>query len=653
MARRRGRAVPLTPAAPAAWVGNAPSLYKADLTPSEISLRPGLIPDSLRLGGDRGGGDRGRGAMGRVLAGGRPRAGGRRGGRGCGAAAAARGGRGRARAGAGAPREVDVLVLGGGPVGSEVALACAMLGKTCAVAEPRGLLLSAPTGWVSKALRQLGRDHGAPNGTQRVEWAKAEEYLARTAGRALKLTANRFSDAALLAGAGWHAPEILKGQARFTGAHSALVEDEGEEVPVDFGYAFIAVGSASFRIPSLPWGEPEAAGWLFDGDTIKDIGSVPQKLVVQGGGTIATEYAFIFRALGADVTVVMRESRVMEGCGMDRAVQDAVMARMQRVGIEVRADTGDFSEVRPPAEGFNFGTLRGGAAPVRPGTMRADAPVGGNFGQVVLKASGEVLECDALLSATGRVGLAGPVNTEAAGCAPPVRGCAPVDATTMQCIGENTGHIFAVGDCEDGSTVTPQGLLSTGLAQAYIATHAAFTDEMEAQVGQLARYDSECPVAVWIEPTVSYVGMTTEAAEATFGPDGCGSVKVFFSETIKGCVERAQPYGRDEFYKVIYRISDESDCGRILGVHVYGSGASEFIHNAATLVNSGATVWEVCRTVPPAVTVQDVLKMSCVRAAIDISARGKGPRPAQALAGDATAQVRAKLLDRNRPRETE
>lgn len=88
-------------------------------------------------------------------------------------------------------------------------------------------------------------------------------------------------------------------------------------------------------------------------------------------------------------------------------------------------------------------------------------------------------------------------------------------------------------------------------------------------------------------------------------------------------------------------------------MHVFGSGASEFIHNAATLVNSRATVWEVCRTVPPAVTVQDVMKMCCVRAAIDITARGKGPRPAQSIAGDTKAEVRAKLFNRNRPRSTE
>lgn len=189
---------------------------------------------------------------------------------------------------AAASREVDVLVLGGGPIGSEVAITCAMLGKRVAVAEPRGLLLAAPTGWVSKALRQLGRDHGAPDGSRRVDWAMADEYLTKTAGRALKLTANRFSDAALVAGDGYHAPEIIKGSARFVGAHSALVDSGEEALEVSFANAFIAVGSSSFRLDGLPWDDANAAGWLFDGDTIKDIGRVPRSLVVQGGGTIAT-----------------------------------------------------------------------------------------------------------------------------------------------------------------------------------------------------------------------------------------------------------------------------------------------------------------------------------------------------------------------------
>ena len=187
-----------------------------------------------------------------------------------------------ARAGAGAPapaasdpggervlKEVDVLVLGGGPVGCEIALACAMVGKTVAVAEPRGCMLAAPTGWVSKALRQVGRDQGAPDGSRRVSWGEAERYLAKTATRAMKLTANRFRDAKILAGGGqaqfFTQPRVFPGRARFLSPTSALVVNEDalgqttyRPVEVHFETAFIAVGSSSLRLASLPWEAGEA-----------------------------------------------------------------------------------------------------------------------------------------------------------------------------------------------------------------------------------------------------------------------------------------------------------------------------------------------------------------------------------------------------------
>ena len=120
---------------------------------------------------------------------------------------------------------------------------------------------------------------------------------------------------------------------------------------------------------------------------------------------------------------------------MDGSLQEAVMARMRRVGIEIRPNTGVFSSVLPGIKG----------------------------GSVVLASTGEAIACDALLSATGRVGLADGADITAAGCDPPSRGNASVDGKTMQCLG--TKHIYAVGDCtSDGSPVSPQGLLSTGTA---------------------------------------------------------------------------------------------------------------------------------------------------------------------------------------------
>ena len=60
---------------------------------------------------------------------------------------------------------------------------------------------------------------------------------------------------------------------------------------------------------------------------------------------------------------------------------------------------------------------------------------------------------------------------------------AVVDPESMRCVGPDgralVGHLYAVGDAESGSDLKPEGLLSTGLAGAYIATHAAFPEEIE------------------------------------------------------------------------------------------------------------------------------------------------------------------------------
>ena len=292
---------------------------------------------------------------------------------------------------------------------------------------------------------------------------------------------------------------------------------------------------------------------------------------------------------------------IMEEATMDGEIRAALEARMQRLGIELLPGTGIFENLQPPA---------------------AD----GGFGSVVLcdaNASCRKCEFDVVLSATGRIGCCASLNIERAGCADPVQGRAVVESDSMRCLDASkmspVPHIYAVGDAETGSDLLPEGLLSTGLASAYIATHSAFPKEMDSIAGvDLSEFDRHCPVAIWVEPTVGYVGLSSDSARSKFGDGKTAEITVYFSETIKGCVDRAHPYGEDEFYKVVYHKRD----GRILGVHIYGSNASEMIHFAGAIVNKSATVFEVIRTVPPAVTLQEALKKACMRAAIEIAASG-------------------------------
>ena len=265
----------------------------------------------------------------------------------------------------------------------------------------------------------------------------------------------------------------------------------------------------------------------------------------------------------------------MQRVGLDQSVQDAVRARMESVGIQVVTGAGAI-EVSPPE--------------MRYGEGRIVVTSGPN--------AGKVLQCDAFISATGREGLCAALDPAAAGLQEPKWGCMEVEGPTMRCLPaegrderEPPPRIFAAGDAAYGSDVSPPGLLSTGKAEAYVATHAAFPDLMESEIGMMGVYEHFCPCAVWIEPDIAYVGYTSDAAEEQFGgKDEVGSSKVFFTETVKGCIEKEKGQAaRDHFFKVVYKVN-EPGSGRILGVHVYGYEASEMIHNAGTLVNSGKTV---------------------------------------------------------------
>ena len=57
-----------------------------------------------------------------------------------------------------ATKHYDAVVIGGGPVGTEIARLCGLVGRRVAVVDPRGALLAAPTGYVSKVLLQCSND---------------------------------------------------------------------------------------------------------------------------------------------------------------------------------------------------------------------------------------------------------------------------------------------------------------------------------------------------------------------------------------------------------------------------------------------------------------------------------------------------------------
>mmetsp|Transcript_15043 Transcript_15043/g.34878 ORF Transcript_15043/g.34878 Transcript_15043/m.34878 type:complete len:544 (+) Transcript_15043:157-1788(+) len=501
----------------------------------------------------------------------------------------------------------DLCVIGGGPIGTEVARLSSVIGlsDSTVVIDPRGCMLVAPTGYVSKVLLDVSHKVASGARGSRFVWDYAEEALECTANRALNLTRMQFDNI----GTG-QMPDVIAAEAAFEGIDDETNEyiirakaSDGSSENIRAKTVFVATGSRSTRLSSLPWpsSQEDSSSFLYDSDSIRSIGRVPEHIVIQGGGVIGVEYAFIFRRLGARVTLCLREAAVLEGKLVDQAISRAVGKRLHEAGIEVRYQDGDIERVEVPTE------------------------EGAMTGKVILKNSGDVLTCDAMLSALGRAGCADCLDIE------------NVSLTTYGGKGHITtdddlraltstgdlSRIFVVGDAVGEHTIVqPAGLLSTGLAEAHIAVRAAFPHLWHNRFPAEGRREINAPFekypasAIWMEDGVAFCGLTESRAIEEFGRESVGVATTRYEESVKACV---QPRPADEFLKLVYNKST----GVILGVHIFGKDASEMVNHPAAFINRQDTIWDALHSVPPAVTYDEIFIKAADKASWQI-AQGNG-----------------------------
>ena len=102
--------------------------------------------------------------------------------------------------------------------------------------------------------------------------------------------------------------EVVRGVARFVGPHSVVVDDR----TISFEHCVIAAGSNAATLPLLPE-DPR----IFDSTGALELGDIPKRLLVIGGGIIGLELATVYDALGSRVTVVELLDQLIPGCDQD------------------------------------------------------------------------------------------------------------------------------------------------------------------------------------------------------------------------------------------------------------------------------------------------------------------------------------------------
>jgi NAD(P) transhydrogenase len=427
--------------------------------------------------------------------------------------------------------ELDLLVIGSGPGGQKAAIQAAKLGKRVAVAERRDRLggVSIHTGTIpSKSLRQATLEQLATRPLDVLDPTR----LAETERQAIQQLLDRAA-AVVAIETGITREQfrrnhvgLLPGAARFEDDHTVRID--GSDDLVRASRIVIAAGTRPARPETVAFDDRT----IIDSDGLLKLESrVPRTMTIVGAGVIGVEYASMFGALGAKVTVVDQRDRVLSF--LDAEIGEAFQYLLRRRNVTFR--------LREKVDAVE-------ALPGRGARLKL--------------ASGKEIISETVLYATGRQGDTAELGLETTGLETDKRGRLKVDADYRTSV----SHIFAVGDVSGGA-----GLAATAMEQGRIAALHAF-DQPVSQLPELI------PYGVYAIPELAMVGATEEQLTDQAVPYVCGIAR--WSELARGVITG----DRDGILKLLVSSEDR----RILGVHVLGTSATDLVHIGQAVMAHGA-----------------------------------------------------------------
>ena len=429
----------------------------------------------------------------------------------------------------------QLIVIGSGPAGRRAAIQAAKLGKSVLVVD-RGRRVggvSVHTGTIpSKTLRETvlnlsgWRERGFYGRSYRVKKEiSAGDLLNRlhiTLNHEVEVLEHQFAR---------NQVATLQGSARFLDPHTIEVTQEGcETTQLTADIVVLAVGTHPFRPDYVPFDHEH----VLDSDEILEITTLPRNLAVIGAGVIGVEYATIFNALDAHVTLIEPRESMLDF--VDHELIEAFTHDIRDRGVMLR-----FGSKVEKIERLPTGTC------------------------TIQLANGRVVQADLVLFAAGRVGSPGALNLDAVGLDVDARGRLAVDPVTFQTA---VPHIYAAGD-----VIGFPSLASTSMEQGRIAVCHAFGE-------RFPHAPEFFPYGIYSVPEISTVGMSEEEVIKRGIAYECGVAR--FRETSRG-----QIMGLNSgMMKMIFSLKTR----RLLGCHIVGEGATELVHIGQAVLNLKGTL---------------------------------------------------------------
>ena len=423
--------------------------------------------------------------------------------------------------------DVDLFVIGGGSGGVRAARIAAGYGARVMVAEEYRMGGTCVIrGCVPKKLFVIGS-----HVRQEIADAAGFGWTIPTATFDWKtLIANKDKEiarleAAYTANVEKSGARIVKTRAVLEDAHTVRLAT-GETIRAK--YILIATGGAPNHGTPIPGIEH-----VISSNEAFHLEELPRRIVIQGGGYIALEFACIFANFGSDVTVVYRGDNILRG--FDEDVRMHVRAEMEKEGITILT-----------------------------GCTVASVDKHGKDYTTHLS-NGSSIASDKVMFAIGRHPAVANLGLEKAGVAiNPRNGGIAVDAFSQSSV----PSIYAIGDVTHRFNLTPVA----------IREGHAFADTVFG--GKTVRVDhADIPTAVFSQPEVGTVGLTETQARELY--DRVDIYKTSFRPI------KATMSGRDT--RVLMKLVVDGASDRVLGCHIVGDMAAEITQAVAIAIKMKAT----------------------------------------------------------------
>jgi glutathione reductase (NADPH) len=268
------------------------------------------------------------------------------------------------------------------------------------------------------------------------------------------------------------------------------------------------------------------------------LAALPRRILIQGGGYIALEFACIFAGFGSDVTLVYRGDNVLRG--FDEDVRAHVRSEMEKDGITILT-------------GCTVNKVDNGQESPKPPEFTSHL------------SNGSSIASDQVMFAIGRHPNVAGLGLEKAGVAiNPNNGGINVDSFSRTSV----PNIYAIGDVTHRINLTPVA----------IREGHAFADTVFGKRSVQVDHEN-IPTAVFSQPEVGTVGLTETQARAQFSH--VDIYKASFRPM------KATMSGRDT--RILMKLMVDGTTDRVVGCHIVGDGAAEMVQVLAIAIKMKAT----------------------------------------------------------------